>query len=118
MDVPNLRDWINVGAIVPLLAVLFSSAFGLFMGPTMSLHAEILWITVIIVVAFLVWLNAAKTQQRAREDRDRLDKIIQLLAKPGTTLEDVRRAIGTAVGAATVIGVGRAVRNDQNDDAA
>jgi hypothetical protein len=27
----------------------------------------------IIVIAFLVWLNAAKTQQRAREDRERLD---------------------------------------------
>ena len=58
----------------------------------MSLQADILWTIGIIVIAFLVWLNAAKTQQRAREDRERLDKIIQLLAKPETTLEDVRRA--------------------------
>ena len=58
----------------------------------MSLQADILWTIGIIVIALLVWLNAAKTQQRAREDRERLDKIIQLVAKPETTLEDVRRA--------------------------
>ncbi len=59
----------------------------------MSLQADILWTIGIIVIALLVWLNAAKTQQRAREDRERLDKIIQLLAKPETTLEDVKRTI-------------------------
>jgi hypothetical protein len=58
----------------------------------MSLQADILWTIGIIVIASLVWFNAAKNQQRAREDRERLDKIIQLLAKPETTLEDVRRA--------------------------
>jgi hypothetical protein len=101
MDVPNLRDWFNVGAIVPLLAVLFSSAFGLFEAATMSPQAEFLWIIGIIVIAFLVWFNAAKTQQRERESREReravmirLDELKQLLAKPGTTLEDVKRAIG------------------------
>lgn len=100
MDVPNKRDWFNVGAIVPLLGVLFSFAFGLFAGPAMSLTAEILWITGIIVMAFLVWLNAAKTQQREREAREheravmrRFDELNQLLAKPGTTLEDVKRMV-------------------------
>jgi hypothetical protein len=99
MDMPSKRDWFNVGAIVPLLGVLFSSAFGLFAGPVMSPQAAIFWIIGIIVIAVLVWFNAAKTQQRGREDRqrgqedrERLDKIIQLLEKPGTTLEDVKMA--------------------------
>jgi len=48
MGVPNKRDWFNVGAIVPLLGVLFSSAFGLFAGPAMSIQVEILWIIGII----------------------------------------------------------------------
>jgi positive regulator of sigma E activity len=56
MDVPNKRDWFNVGAIVPLL-VLFISAIGLFTRAGMSLETEILWAIVIIVVAFLVWFN-------------------------------------------------------------
>jgi hypothetical protein len=58
----------------------------------MSPQATLLWILATIIMVFLVWFNAAKTQRRAREDRERLDKIIQLLAKPETTLEDVRRA--------------------------
>ena len=37
----------------------------------MSTQAEILWITGTIVMAFLVWFNAAKTQQREREARQR-----------------------------------------------
>jgi hypothetical protein len=90
MAVPKKHDWFNVGAIVPPLAVLFTSAFGLFTRSAMSLQAEIVWIIGIIVIAFLVWFNAAKTQQRGREDRQRLDTIIQLLEKPGTTLEDIR----------------------------
>ena len=66
MDVPNLRAWFNVGAIVPLLGV-FSSAFGLFAGSAMSPQVEFLWIMGIIVIAFLVWFNAAKAQERERE---------------------------------------------------
>jgi hypothetical protein len=103
MDAPKKRDWFNVGAVAPFSVVLFTCAFGLFTRSIMSLQADILWTIGIIVIAFLVWLNAAKTQQRAREDRERawedrerLDKIIQLLAKPETTLEDVR--IAAAVG--------------------
>ena len=60
MDMPSKRDWFNVGAIVPLLGVLFSSAFGLFAGPVMSPQAAIFWIIGIIVIAVLVWFNAAK----------------------------------------------------------
>ena len=93
MDVPNLRDRFNVGATVPLLAVLFTSAFGLFEAPAMSLQAEFLWVMGIFVIAFLVWLNAATTVQRTREADEKLDKIIQLLANPGTTLEDIKRVI-------------------------
>jgi hypothetical protein len=100
MDVPKKRDWFNVGAIVPLLAVLFTSVFW-FVRSVVGLQAEILWIIGIIIIAFLVWFNAATTQQRGREDRERgqedrerLDKIIQLLEKPGTTLEDIKRAAG------------------------
>jgi len=100
MDVPKKRDWFNVGAVVPPLAVLFT-AFGMFArSPVMSHQAEILWIIGIVIIAFLVWFNAAKIQQRGREerqrgreDRERLDKIIQLLAKPETTLEDVKQTI-------------------------
>jgi hypothetical protein len=80
MDMPSKHDWLNVGAIVPLLGVLFSSAFGLFAGPVMTSQVEILWIMGIVIIAFLVWFNAAKVQQQ------------QLLARPETTLEDVRRA--------------------------
>jgi len=101
MDIPHRRDWFNIGAIVPLLGVLFTSSFGLFMGHLMSPQAKIWFIMATIVMAALVWFNAAKSQQRAREDRqrgkedrERLDKIIKLLEKPGTTLEDVKRAAG------------------------
>jgi Na+/proline symporter len=65
MDMPNKRDWFNVGAIAPFSVVLFTCAFGLFTRSVMSLQADILWTIGIIVIAFLVWLNAAKTQQRA-----------------------------------------------------
>ena len=99
MEMPNKHDWFNIGAIVPLLAVLFTSSFGLFARAVMSLQAEILWILATIIMAFLVWLNAAKAQQRIREAKEHergvmatLDDIKQLLAKPETTLEDVRRA--------------------------
>ena len=92
MVAPKKRDWFNVGAIAPISVVLFTCAFGLFTRSVMSLQADILWAIGIFVIALLVWFNAAKTQQRAREDRERLDKIIQLLAKPETTLEDVRIA--------------------------
>jgi ABC-type protease/lipase transport system fused ATPase/permease subunit len=91
---PNKHDWFNVGAIVPPLVVLFSFSFYLFVGPVMSLQVEVLWVTGIIIIAFLVWLNAAKTEQRGREANAALDEIKQLLAKPGTTLEDVKRAVG------------------------
>jgi hypothetical protein len=94
LAIPNKRDWFNVGAIVPLFGVLFSSAFGLFAGPAMSPQVEILWITGIVIIALLVWLVAAKTQQREREVMSCLDEIKDLLAKPGTTLEDVKRVIG------------------------
>lgn len=93
MGVPNKHDWFNIGAIAPFAVVLFTCTFGLFTRSVMSLQADILWTIGIIVIAFLVWLNAAKTQQRAREDRERLDKIILLLAKPETTLEDVKRTV-------------------------
>ncbi len=99
MDMPNKHDWFNIGAIVPLLAVLFTSSFGLFARAVMSLQAEILWVLATVVMAFLVWLNAVKAQQRIREAKEHergvmatLDDIKQLLAKPETTLEDVRRA--------------------------
>jgi len=99
MDIPNKRDWFNISAIVPLLAVLFTSSFGLFARAVMSLEAKILWILATIIMAFLVWLNAAKNQQCAREDREhalenreRLDKIIRLLSNPDTTVEDIRMA--------------------------
>ena len=59
----------------------------------MSLQAEFLWVMGIFVIAFLVWLNAATTVQRTREADEKLDKIIQLLANPGTTLEDIKRVI-------------------------
>jgi hypothetical protein len=96
MEAAKKRDWLNIGAIAPL-AVLFTSAFGLFVGPAMSLQAEILWVVGIVIIAILVWFNAAKTQQRAREDRERLDKIIRLLEQPGTTVEDIKRVI-TSIG--------------------
>jgi hypothetical protein len=101
MDMPNKHDWLNIGAIVPLLAVLFTSSFGLFARAraVMSLQAECLWVLATVIMAFLVWLNAAKAQQRIREAKEHergvtatLDDIKQLLAKPDTTLEDVRRA--------------------------
>jgi ABC-type protease/lipase transport system fused ATPase/permease subunit len=91
---PNKCDWFNFGAIVPPLVVVFSFSFYLFVGPVMSAQVEVLWVAGIIVVAFLVWLNAAKTEQRGREANATLDEIKQLLAKPGTTLEDVKRAVG------------------------
>jgi hypothetical protein len=101
---PNKHDWFNIGAIVPLLAVLFTSSFGLFARAIMSLRAEILWVLATVIMAFLVWLNAAKAQQRIRETKEHergvmatLDDIKQLLAKPETTLEDVRRA-ATSIG--------------------
>jgi hypothetical protein len=98
----RIGDWFS-NAIVPPSGVLFSFAFGLFAGPVMSPHAEFIWIAGSILIAFFVWFNAAKTQQRGREDRqrgqedrERLDKIIQLLEKPGTTLEDVKSVISGA----------------------
>ena len=87
-------DWFNINAIVPPLGVLFSFAFGLFVGPVMSPQVEFLWVAGIIIIAFLVWFNAAKTQQREREANAKLDEIKQLLSKSGTTLEDVERIIG------------------------
>ncbi len=100
---PNLRDWFNVGAIVPLLVVLFGYSFGLCEAPVMSLQAEIVWITGIIVISFLVWLNAAKMAQSEREAKEHerkvtitLDNIKTLLEKPGTTLEDVKMVIAGA----------------------
>ena len=103
MDVPNVRDWLNISAIVPLLGILFSSAFGLFAGPAMSPLVEFLWIIGFIIIAFLAWFNAAKAQQREREAKEHerevrasLDHIKQLLEQPGTTLEDIKRAIGVA----------------------
>jgi hypothetical protein len=99
MDMPNLRDWFNVGAIVPLLVVLFGSSFGLCEAPVMSLQAEVFWITGIIVLSFLVWLNSAKLAQREREAKKHerqvtitLDNIQKLLANPDTTVEDIRMA--------------------------
>jgi hypothetical protein len=96
---PNHRDWLNVGAIVPLLVVLFGYSFGLCEAPIMSLQAEVLWITGIIVIASLVWLNAAKMAQREREAKEHerkvtitLDNIKNLLSKPDTTVEDIRMA--------------------------
>jgi hypothetical protein len=66
----------------------------------MSLQAEILWILATIIMAFLVWLNAAKMQRRIREAKEHergvritLDNIEQLLTKPETTLEDIRMTI-------------------------
>ena len=51
----------------------------------------------------------------------RFDEFKQLLAKPGTTLEDVKRVAGAgiAIGASTVGGVGATVRMDKDtsDDA-
>ena len=65
----------------------------------MSLQVELLWGVATIIVAFLVWFGGAKSQQRAREAKENervvmtiLDDIKQLLAKPDTTLEDVRKA--------------------------
>ena len=60
----------------------------------MSPQVEFLWVAGIIIIAFLVWFNAAKTQQREREANAKLDEIKQLLSKSGTTLEDVERVIG------------------------
>jgi hypothetical protein len=104
MDIPGKHDWFNINAIVPPLAVLFTNMLGLFTRSAMSQKAEILWILATFIMAFLVWLNAAKTQQHAREDREharenreKLDKIIQLLPKPGTTLEDITRVINVGV---------------------
>jgi hypothetical protein len=64
-----------------------------------SFQTEILWIVATVIMAILVWFDAATRQKRAREDRQRgqedrsrLDKIIQLLERPETTLEDVKRA--------------------------
>jgi hypothetical protein len=101
MVVLNNCDWFNVGAIVPLLVVLFSSTFGLFEAPAMSLQTEGLWILGIIIIASLVWFNAAKMQQGKREAEEReregrviLDEIKQMLAKPRTTLEDVKVLVG------------------------
>jgi len=101
-------DWFNINAIVAPLCVLFTFAFGLFTGPVMSPQVEFLWVAGIIVIAFLVWFNAAKTHQREREAGEReaeargrergvmilLDEIKQLLSKPGTTLEDVKMLVG------------------------
>ena len=97
---PNKHDWFNFSTIGAPLWILVSFAFGIFVvHPVMSLQVEFLWGVITIIIAFLVWFGAAKTQQRAREDRERgkedrerLDKIIQLLEGPETTLEDVRKA--------------------------
>ena len=95
MDVPDKHNWFNLGAIVPAICVLFSILFCLFVGPVMTPGAEVVWVSGIIFIAILVWFNAAKTEQKT-EQRERnviakFNEIKQLIEKPGTTLEDIRR---------------------------
>lgn len=73
----------------------------------MSTNVELLWIIGVIAIAILLWFNAAKTEQRGREAREReleakehehavmlrFDELNRLLAKPGTTLEDVKTRV-------------------------
>jgi hypothetical protein len=100
MDIPGKRDWLNVSTIGAPLWILVSFAFGLFVvHPGMSPQFEFLWGAATVAIAFIVWFGAAKTQQRAREDREqarenreRLDTILELLPKPETTKEDIRMA--------------------------
>ncbi len=99
MDMPEKCEWFNVDAIVPPLAVLFTSALGLFTRSAMSLQAEILWIIATVIMAFLVWFKSAKTAQTTKQRElnmianfNEIKQLIQLIAKPGITLEDIREA--------------------------
>jgi hypothetical protein len=105
MGIPHKRDWFNVSTIGAPLWILSSFVFRQFVGRNVtSPQVEVLWSAATIIIAFLVWFGGAKTQQRAREAREHerevmvaLDEIKQLLPKPDTTLEDIRRVIeGTA----------------------
>ena len=67
-------------------------------------------------MALLVWFSGAKAQQREREAKERkteravmgrFDELTQLLAKPDTTLEDVRRIVGDQAHFEGVIGLKR-----------
>jgi hypothetical protein len=81
-------------------------------------QAEIFWIIGTIAMALLVWFSGAKAQQREREAKEReketeravmgrFDELTQLLAKPDTTLEDVRRIVGDQAHFEGVIGLKR-----------
>src|SRR3981081_3881039 len=71
-----------------------------------------------IAMALLVWFSGAKAQQREHEAKEReketeravmgrFDELTQLLAKPDTTLEDVRRIVGDQAHFEGVIGLKR-----------
>jgi len=96
MDIPDKHNWFNLGAIVPSICVLFSFLFCLFVGPVMTPVAEVLWVSGIIVIATLVWFNSAKiAQETERRERDMIaqfKELKQLIEKPGTDFEDIRRA--------------------------
>jgi uncharacterized membrane protein YhiD involved in acid resistance len=114
----RICDWFNIVAVATPATMLFSMAFGIFAGPAMSPQAEVFWIIGTIVMALLVWFSGAKAQKREREAKQhemeakqheraellRFDELKQLIAKPETTLEDVR--IAAAVGESAVIGIG------------
>ena len=103
MDMPNRREGLNISTIGAPLWILFRFSFGLFVGhPVMSPQAEFLWGGATIIIAFLVWFGGARAQQRARKDRELLNEIKQLVTKPETTLEDVRKAVRSAVGASAI----------------
>ena len=111
-------DWFNIVVAATPATMLFSMAFGVFAGPAMSPQAEIFWIIGTIAMALLVWFSGAKAQQREREAKEReketeravmgrFDELTQLLAKPDTTLEDVRRIVGDQAHFEGVIGLKR-----------
>jgi hypothetical protein len=96
MAVPDKRHWFNIGAIVPAICVLFSFLFCLFVGPVMTIEADGVWVAGIIVIAILVWFNAAKqdqkSEQRERDVIEKFNELKQLIEKPGTTFDEVREA--------------------------
>jgi hypothetical protein len=88
------RDLLSISAIVPPLAVLFSSSLGLYMGwSIMSVQAQFLWIACVVIIALLVWFNAAAAKRGARETKEQLDKIEKAISSPGATLADVAKII-------------------------
>jgi hypothetical protein len=66
----------------------------------MTTEAEVVWAAGIVIIAILVWFNAAKieqkTEQRERNANAKFNEIKQLIEKPGTTLEDVKKVIEVA----------------------